>query len=85
MADFWVSQVRNGKNSWREYMNAPVFKQMIGDVRGLRLLDLTRGEGYFSRFYAKAGAEVTGMDFSESQIAAAQEEELSFLWESSIT
>ena len=75
MADFWASQVRNGKDSWREYMNAPVFKRMIGDVRGLRLLDLACGEGYFSRFYAKAGAKVTGIDISDNQIAAAQEEE----------
>jgi SAM-dependent methyltransferase len=76
MADYWIPRVRDGKDSWREYMNAPVFKKMIGDVRGLMLLDLACGEGYFSRFYAEAGAEVTGIDISESQIAAAQEEEL---------
>lgn len=75
LTDYWISRVRNGEDSWREYMNAPAFKKMIGDVHGLRLLDLACGEGYFSRFYAKAGAEVTGIDISESMIAAAQEEE----------
>jgi len=56
-------------------LNAPAFTKMIGDVQGLRLLDMACGEGYFSRFYAKAGAIVTGIDFSENQIAAAQAEE----------
>ena len=56
-------------------MNAPAFKKMVGDVRGLRLLDMACGEGYLSRFYAKSGADVTGIDISDSQIAAAQAEE----------
>ena len=75
MADYWISRVRDGKILWREYLNAPAFKKMIGDVQGLRLLDMACGEGYFSRFYAKAGAIVTGIDISENQIAAAQAEE----------
>jgi len=75
MADYWIPRIRDGKDLWRHFLNAPVFTKMIGDVQGLQLLDMACGEGYFSRFYAKAGAIVTGIDFSESQIAAAQEEE----------
>ena len=75
-ADYYVSKVRDGKDFWRKYLNAPVFTKMVGDVQGLRLLDMACGEGYFSRYYAKAGADVTGIDFSERQIAGAQEEEL---------
>ena len=75
LADYWIQRVRYGPNLWRHFLNAPVFKKMIGDVQGLRLLDMACGEGYFSRFYAKAGADVTGIDISESQIAAAQAEE----------
>ena len=74
-ADYWIPRVRDGQDLWRKYLNAPAFKKMIGDVQGLRLLDMACGEGYFSRFYAKAGADVTGIDISESQIAAAQAEE----------
>ena len=75
LADYYISRVRYGKDLWRHFLNAPVFKKMVGDVQGLRLLDMACGEGYFSRYYAKAGAIVTGIDFSESQIAAAQAEE----------
>jgi ubiquinone/menaquinone biosynthesis C-methylase UbiE len=74
-ADYWIPLVRDGKDLWRKYLNAPAFTKMIGDVQGLRLLDMACGDGYFSRFYAKAGAIVTGIDFSENQIAAAQAEE----------
>lgn len=75
LADYLISRVRYGPNLWRDFLNAPVFKKMVGDVQGLRLLDMACGEGYFSRYYAKAGAIVTGIDFSERLIAAAQEEE----------
>jgi ubiquinone/menaquinone biosynthesis C-methylase UbiE len=75
LADYWISQVRDREQLWRDFLNAPVFKKMVGDVQGLRLLDMACGEGYFSRFYAKAGADVTGIDISENQIAGAQEEE----------
>jgi 2-polyprenyl-3-methyl-5-hydroxy-6-metoxy-1,4-benzoquinol methylase len=69
LADYWISQVRDREQLWRDFLNAPVFKKMVGDVQGLRLLDMACGEGYFSRFYAKAGADVTGIDISENQIA----------------
>ena len=74
-ADYWIPRIRDGKDLWRQFLNAPVFKKMIGDVHGLRWLDMACGDGYFSRFCAKAGAIVTGIDFSENQIAAAQAEE----------
>lgn len=75
VAEYYISKLRDGKDLWREYLNGPVFKKMVGEVQGLRLLDMACGEGYFSRYYAKAGALVTGIDISENQIAAAQEEE----------
>jgi SAM-dependent methyltransferase len=48
---------------------------MVGDVEGKKVLDIGCGEGYFSRFFAKASAEVTGIDLSESLIKSAVEEE----------
>lgn len=48
---------------------------MIGDIYGNRVLDIGCHEGYFSRFFAKAGAEVTGIDISEALIKAAREKE----------
>ena len=45
---------------------------MLGDIRGLEVLDLACGEGYFSRLMAAAGANVTGVDISEKMIEAAR-------------
>lgn len=71
----WVEFVRSGKDYYREYLNGPALKRMIGEVKGKRVLDVGCGEGYFSRFFAKMGAEVTGIDFSEDMIRAAVGEE----------
>jgi ubiquinone/menaquinone biosynthesis C-methylase UbiE len=75
-AGSWIEFVRNGKDYYREYKNAPALKKMIGDVRGKQVLDMACGEGYFSRYYAKSEANVTGIDFSEEMIKAAIEEEV---------
>jgi SAM-dependent methyltransferase len=56
-------------------MNGPSLKRMIGDVKGKKVLDIACGEGYFSRHYARAGAEVIGVDFSAEMIKAAEDEE----------
>ena len=69
----WVEFVRSGKNYYSGYLNGPALKQMIGDVEGKKILDIGCGEGYFSRFFAKAGAEVTAIDISEGLIKAAVE------------
>lgn len=74
-AKIWVEFVRSGKNYYAEYLNGPALKQMVGHVEGKRVLDIGCGEGCFSRFFAKAGAEVTGVDLSEALIKAAREEE----------
>jgi ubiquinone/menaquinone biosynthesis C-methylase UbiE len=71
----WVENVRSGMDTYREFMNGPAFKRMVGDVSGKRVLDLACGEGDLSRFFAERGADVTGVDFSEEMIKAAVDEE----------
>ena len=71
----WVEFVRTGKDHYREHMNGPSLKRLIGDVNGKSMLDMACGEGYFSRYYARTGADVVGVDFSEEMIKAAREEE----------
>lgn len=75
-SESWVDFVRGGKDYYREYMNGPALIRMMGDVRGKQVLDIGCGEGYFSRVFADMGAKVTGVDFSETLIEAALEEEL---------
>ena len=74
-AESWVEFVRSGKNYYSEYLNGPALKRVIGNVEGKRVLDMGCSEGYFSRFFASVGAEVTGIDISEGLIKAAVEEE----------
>lgn len=60
----------------RRYVEAYSYMQLLGDVRGLSVLDLACGEGYYSRRIRAAGAaHVTGIDVSAEMIALAQQEE----------
>ena len=71
----WVRAVRAGYDVCREYVNNPAFFDMLGDIRGLRVLDIGCGEGRNTRLFADRGAAVTGIDVSEAMIAAARDEE----------
>jgi SAM-dependent methyltransferase len=51
---------------------SPDQRRLLGDVRGKRLLDLGCGDGMELVEWALAGAEVTGVDNSPVQLAAAQ-------------
>jgi len=51
----------------------PVLHQLLDSVKGKKILDAGCGEGYLSRFLAKQGAFVTGVDFSEEMLAIARE------------
>jgi ubiquinone/menaquinone biosynthesis C-methylase UbiE len=72
----WIEFVRTRKDYYREHMNGPSLKRMIGDVKGKKLLDIGCGEGYFSRYFAGLSADVVGIDFSEEMIKAAKKEEI---------
>jgi 2-polyprenyl-3-methyl-5-hydroxy-6-metoxy-1,4-benzoquinol methylase len=45
--------------------------QVLGDVRGKQILDVGCGSGLYAIYFARAGAEVTGIDFSSNMIALA--------------
>lgn len=74
-AKTWVEFIRSGKNYYSEYLNGPALKRIVGSVKGKAVLDIGCGEGCFSRFFAKVGAKVVGIDISEGLIRAAVEEE----------
>lgn len=74
-AKTWVEFVRGGKNYYAENLNGPALKRMVGNVERKQMLEIGCGEGCLSRFFAKAGAEVTAIDLSDALINAAEEEE----------
>ncbi len=53
----------------------PVLLRMVGNVTGLRVLDLGCGNGYLARKLAKQGAKVTGVDSSARLIGLARARE----------
>ncbi len=71
----WADFVRNHKDYYRDELNNPAAFEVIGDVRGLFVLDLACGEGYNTRILAGRGARTTGIDFSEKMIRLARLEE----------
>jgi ubiquinone/menaquinone biosynthesis C-methylase UbiE len=71
----WADFVRTGKDHDREELNNPAAFKLIGNIKGLNVLDLCCGEGHNTRILAKKGAKVTGIDFSPKQIELAKQEE----------
>jgi len=74
-AESWMDFVREGKDYYRDGLNNPAAFKLIGEVRGLAVLDVACGEGYNTRILARMGAKVTGIDFSEKMIEFARLEE----------
>jgi SAM-dependent methyltransferase len=71
----WIEAVRAGWDVYREFVNNPAFFETLGDIAGMKVLDVGCGEGYNTRKFADLGAEVVGMDVSRLMIAAADEHE----------
>jgi 2-polyprenyl-3-methyl-5-hydroxy-6-metoxy-1,4-benzoquinol methylase len=72
-ASFWIQIIREKRDRYRSELTDPAVTKAIGSPKRLSVLDAGCGEGYLSRMLAKAGATVTGIDFSAPLIAAAKE------------
>jgi len=56
----------------REVLLNPVLLDLLGAVRGKRVLDAGCGEGYLSRMLARSGASVVAVDYAEKMIEIAR-------------
>ena len=74
-ADIWEDFVETGKDDSRDLVHGPALLRAVGPVRGLRVLDLGCGQGYFTRKLAARGASVIGLDWSAGMIARARAQE----------
>ena len=71
-ADAFNEFVETGLDYYRTELHGPALREACGDVGGQRVLDLGCGQGWFSRKLANAGAQVTGIDWSEAMIEHAR-------------
>jgi 2-polyprenyl-3-methyl-5-hydroxy-6-metoxy-1,4-benzoquinol methylase len=71
----WDEFVETGADYYRHEVIGPGLLAACGPVRGLEVLDLGCGQGYFSRLLATSGARVTGIDLSDELIALARKKE----------
>ena len=77
IADGWADMMRTGTGPGQTrtlILDGPHL-QLLGDVKGKRILDAGCGEGRFARMLAERGAEVTAIDLSRRMIELAQAEE----------
>lgn len=75
VADFWDEE-SGDQGGWHQRHDIdPVMRRVLGPVRKRRVLELGCGNGYFSRWLAKAGARVTAIDYSPRFIALCEARE----------
>jgi SAM-dependent methyltransferase len=80
MTDLYADIAEKYKQSkllpWRLHLEEFTLFELIGDLRGLDVLDLACGEGHYTRRLKQHGAaRVVGVDLSERMIALARAEE----------
>ena len=75
--DAIADQYRRSKTSpLRTYIESYTFLHLLGDISGLRVLDLACGEGFYTRkLKALGAARVVGVDQSAGMIRLAEQQE----------
>ncbi|MBI2407283.1 MAG: class I SAM-dependent methyltransferase [Gemmatimonadetes bacterium] len=69
--DRWAAVYDHDANPMQG-LEGPLLRAAIGDVRGLRALDIGCGTGRHALWLAENGATVTAVDFSEGMLAEAR-------------
>lgn len=72
VADWYDDLLESGEGTYQSELVLPNLLRLLEIKKGDQILDLACGQGFFSREFFKAGAEVSGADISSSLIALAQ-------------
>jgi SAM-dependent methyltransferase len=72
-ADAYAESQAARRDYYRFEFFGPAQVALCGDVRGLRLLDIGCGTGYFAREMARGGASVTGVELSPAMLRHAHD------------
>lgn len=68
----WYDDVVNDGDSYQKNVLLPNLLRIVEPKKGMTILDLACGQGYFSRALAAAGAKVIGCDISIELVEKAQ-------------
>jgi len=74
-ADAYAEGQASGRDYYRYEFFGPAQVDLCGDVRGMRLLDVGCGSGYFAREMARRGARVLAIDIAPRMIGHARDHE----------
>lgn len=74
-AQRWSELTGDDGDETRRLQTDETVLALLGEVRGMRVLDAGCGTGYLARKLARSGASVTGVDVSERMIDIARERE----------
>ncbi|WP_102794338.1 class I SAM-dependent methyltransferase [Bowmanella denitrificans] len=72
-----AAEYRRAKlHPWRQHIEMFMLSELVGDLSGMRVLDLACGEGFHTRMLRYRGAaQVMGVDISAAMVALANEQE----------
>lgn len=77
LATWWDKEYQEGDLYHRTFL-FPTMTKWVDAKKGMRILDVGCGNGGLARLFAKAGADVVGVDFSEIFIEKAKERSKDF-------
>jgi ubiquinone/menaquinone biosynthesis C-methylase UbiE len=72
LSDWYDKKQGEAGDLWHRELIDPVLLRVIGNCRGLSVLDLACGNGYISRRLARSGAKVTALDSSPKMVKNAR-------------
>jgi len=73
VADWYSEYLETTEDSYQRQVILPNLLRIVSPKKGMHILDLACGQGFFSRALAEAGATVAGADISRELIARARE------------
>jgi len=76
MAAWWDEKQGEEGDRWHRTLIDPVLERVLGDVGGVRVLEVASGNGYLARRLARRGARVTAVDGSKGMLERARGREL---------
>lgn len=73
VAQWYDELLEKDSDSFQEKVILPNLLRIVDPKKGLKILDVACGQGYFSRAFHKKGASVSGCDISKELIQIAKE------------